>query len=390
MKRIALLGSTGSIGRQALNIIRRFPDRFDVIALACSQSVDALVEQVREFKPGMVCLRDDELARKFSESAGDAAKDVEIVHSEDGLGKVAAHPDVDCVLNGLVGFAGLYPTIKALEARKTLCLANKESLVLAGSLVMSIAKRTDSNIIPIDSEHSAIFQCVDHIGDVASRGVRRIILTASGGPFLRRPVDTFESITIDETLNHPTWDMGRKITIDCATLFNKGFEIIEAHFLFGLPVDGIDVVIHPQSIVHSMVEFDDGSVLAQMSLPTMEIPIQYALTYPERLPTNVTPLDLAAVGSLGFEEPDLERFPSISLARRALEMGGTAPAALNLANDEAVRLFLDGRISFPGITASVRHALDKVEVVDDYKYEDIIALKVKTEAMIQEWAGANG
>jgi len=389
VKRIALLGSTGSIGRQAINVIRRYPDRFDVYALACSRSLKELIEQVKEFKPKIVCLRDAALAREFDDAAGEIADDIDIVHSVGGLGLAAAHPQVDCVLNAIVGFPGLYPSLNTIEEGKTLLLANKESLVMAGKLLMNAAEEKKCDIIPIDSEHSAIFQCIDKIGDVSSKGVRRIILTASGGPFLKRPLDTFESITLNETLNHPTWNMGPKITIDSATMFNKGFEIIEACFLFGLPVDKIDVVIHPQSIVHSMVEFNDGSVLAQMSYPTMEIPIQYALMYPERLPTDVAPLDLAKEGTLEFEEPDLERFPSIALARQALEMGGTAPAAMNLANDEAVRLFLNGKISFPAITASVKYVLDNVDVIDDYMYEDILELKKQAESRVNEWIQAN-
>ncbi len=384
MKRIALLGATGSIGLQAVNVIRRYPERFKATALACSSKVDNLVDIVRELRPSVVCLGDERSAAGFRKSAGALNNGLEIVYGEEGLGKVASHPDVDCVLNGLVGFAGLYPSLMALEAGKTLCLANKESLVMAGRLVMSTAARNGCNIIPVDSEHSAIFQCIDSVGDAMSHGVKRIILTASGGPFLRRLMETFDGITVDEALNHPTWAMGPKITIDSATLFNKGFEIIEASFLFGLPPESIDAVIHPQSIVHSLVEFNDGSILAQMSYPTMEIPIQYALSYPERLPTEIRPLDLASVGALNFEQPDDVRFPSINLARKALALGGTAPAALNLANDEAVNLFLNNRIGFSGITEVVAHVLERVDVIDDYTYSDIIALKDKVDLIVRE------
>ena len=384
MKRIAILGSTGSIGQQAVKIISRCPDDFTVIALACSSSIEILAEQVRTLKPQVVCLGDAAMAANFTEIAGDVAKNLEIIHSEEGLGLVASHPDVDCVLNGLVGFPGLYPSLMALSVGKRLCLANKESLVMAGEYLMALAKESSGEIIPVDSEHSAIFQCLNAVGEKASAGVRRIILTASGGPFLHRPLDSFDSITIAETLNHPTWKMGPKITVDSATLLNKGFEIIEAKFLFNIPAERIETVIHPQSIVHSLVEFEDGSVLAQMSYPTMEIPIQYALTYPERKPTDVTPLDLTAISTLNFETPDLERFPALSLARRALKMGGTAPAALNLANDEAVRLFLEGRLPFSGIAETVKKVLDEVDVLADYDYDDIISLKDRVSRLISD------
>jgi len=384
VKRIAILGSTGSIGRQAVKIISRYPDDFTVVALACSSSIEVLAEQVRTLKPQVVCLGDAAMSAGFMEIAGDVTGELEITHSEEGLGLVASHPDVDCVLNGLVGFPGLYPSLMALSAGKRLCLANKESLVMAGEYLMALAKEGGGEIIPVDSEHSAIFQCLKAIGEKASMGVRRIILTASGGPFLQRPIDTFDSITIAETLNHPTWKMGPKITVDSATLFNKGFEIIEAKFLFNMPAERIETVIHPQSIVHSLVEFEDGSMLAQMSYPTMEIPIQYALTYPERKPTDVTPLDLTAISTLNFETPDLERFPALSLARRALKMGGTAPAALNLANDEAVRLFLEGRLPFSGIAETVKKVLDEVDVLADYDYDDIISLKDRVSRLISD------
>jgi len=384
VKRIAILGSTGSIGQQAVKIISRCPDDFTVIALACSSSIEILAEQVRTLKPQVVCLGDAAMAANFTEIAGDVAKNLEIIHSEEGLGLVASHPDVDCVLNGLVGFPGLYPSLMALSVGKRLCLANKESLVMAGEYLMALAKESSGEIIPVDSEHSAIFQCLNAVGEKASAGVRRIILTASGGPFLHRPLDSFDSITIAETLNHPTWKMGPKITVDSATLLNKGFEIIEAKFLFNIPAERIETVIHPQSIVHSLVEFEDGSVLAQMSYPTMEIPIQYALTYPERKPTDVTPLDLTAISTLNFETPDLERFPALSLARRALKMGGTAPAALNLANDEAVRLFLEGRLPFSGIAETVKKVLDEVDVLADYDYDDIISLKDRVSRLISD------
>ena len=375
MKRVAILGSTGSIGRQAVRIISRYPDDFTVVALACSSSIDVLAEQARTLSPQVVCLGDAEMAANFVEIAGDIAGKTEIAHSEEGLGWVASHPDVDYVLNGLVGFPGLYPSLMALSSGKRLCLANKESLVMAGEYLMALANEGGGEIIPVDSEHSAIFQCLNAVGEKASAGVRRIILTASGGPFLNRPLDTFDSISIDETLNHPTWKMGPKITVDSATLFNKGFEIIEAKFLFNMPAERIDTVIHPQSIVHSLVEFEDGSVLAQLSYPTMEIPIQYALTYPERKTTEVAALDLTMVSALTFETPDFERFPALSLARKALEMGGTAPAALNLANDEAVRLFLDSKLPFAGIAEMAQRVLDAADIRHDYDYDDIIHMR---------------
>ncbi len=342
MKRLAVLGCTGSIGVTTLDVAARFPERFQVVALAAGKNLERLAEQVQQFRPAIVAVADLAAVRELRERLRGIS--AEITCGPEGLERVATAPDADLVVSALVGALGLLPTLRAIEARKDVALANKEVLVVAGELVTRAARQSRVHLFPLDSEHNAIFQALrGHRHDE----VRRIILTASGGPFLRRPLGTLGSVTREDALRHPTWKMGDKITIDSATLMNKGLEVIEAHWLFDLPADRIDVVIHPQSIVHSMVEYIDGSVIAQMGIPDMAIPISYILGYPDRLPMrHLPPLDLPRAATLEFAAPDRGKFVCLDLAYQALRAGGTVPAVLNAANEVAVRAFLDGAISF--------------------------------------------
>jgi 1-deoxy-D-xylulose-5-phosphate reductoisomerase len=336
-RRIALLGSTGSIGTQTLDVIRDHLDAFEVVGLSARENTTLLASQIQEFGPRAAALeRPDSLAPSPPGCSLFKA-------DPEGLVRVATQTEADIVVVATVGAAGLIPTLAALQAGKTIALANKEVLVMGGEILMAEARRLGHPILPIDSEHSAILQCLQ--GENCSR-IRRIVITASGGPFRDWPRDRIWNAGPSDALRHPTWSMGRKITVDSATLMNKGLEIIEAHHLFNLPVDQIDVVIHPQSIIHSMVEFADGAVMAQMGLPDMKIPIQFALTYPDRFPRNDPPLDLPALGNLTFEAPDLERFPCLAMAREASHRGGGYPAVLSVANEEVVNAFLAEEISF--------------------------------------------
>jgi 1-deoxy-D-xylulose-5-phosphate reductoisomerase len=347
MKKLAVLGSTGSIGVSTLSIVERFPDQFRVVALAAGKNLSKLKEQVSRFQPEVVSLSSEQDARDLRLQLPDFRG--EILCGEPGLHAVATHPEAELVMAALVGAAGLAPTLSAIRAGKTIALANKEALVISGELMTREAKRCGVKILPVDSEHNAIFQALH--GHERTQ-VKRIILTASGGPFLHRPATELAEVSIEEALKHPTWKMGSKITIDSATLMNKGLEVIEARWLFDLPPEQVAVIVHPQSIIHSMVEYIDGSVLAQLGIPDMTIPISYILAYPERLPlTHLPSLDLASAAQLTFFQPDLEKFPCLRLAYAALQQGGTCPAALNAANEIAVENFLAGRIRFPDIAA---------------------------------------
>ncbi len=350
-RNIALLGSTGSIGCSSLEVIARFPDRLKVTYLTAHRNVDLLKEQIRRFKPRGVVVRNESDAQIVRSGLNDTT---EVFVGEDGLLSVVGRTDVDLVLNALVGFAGLKPTLTAIEAGKHIALANKETLVVAGELVTRKAREHAVQLLPIDSEHSAILQCLR--GEKES-AIARLILTASGGPFLRFSREQLESVTVSQALNHPTWKMGKKITVDSATLMNKGLEVIEAFWLFGVPPEKIEVVIHTQSIIHSMVEFVDGSIKAQMGIPDMKLPIQYALMYPDRPAASFERMDFASVRQLTFSLPDTENFRCLSLAYKALEMGGTAPAVLNAANEVAVQSFLEGKLPFTAIPAIIEEAL---------------------------------
>ncbi len=358
MKKLAVLGSTGSIGRQTLEVVRAFPDKFDIVAITCGRNISMLEEQVAEFKPRFVCTGHGEVAEKI---AG-------VRHLS--LDEIAAHPDVELVVIATAGKAGLAPTLAAISAGNTVALANKEVLVMAGEIVTAEASRHGVEILPIDSEHSAIWQCVR--GE-ENEAVARLILTASGGPFRLSLASRLAAVTPEEALSHPTWQMGEKVTIDSATLMNKGMEVIEAHWLFDIPFSRVEVVMHPQSIIHSIVEFVDGSAKAQLSLPDMRLPIQYALAYPERLQGHYQAgVDFNKIGSLDFEAVNFERFPCLKLAIDAGERGGTYPAVLSAADEVAVELFLAGRIGFPDITALVSGTLDKHEVVEHPTLEQIL------------------
>ncbi|MFA5891654.1 MAG: 1-deoxy-D-xylulose-5-phosphate reductoisomerase [Actinomycetota bacterium] len=365
MKHISILGSTGSIGRQTLDVVRKYPDRFRVRALVAGTNRELLAEQVDEFAPEIAVLACGTPGNGFTTG-------------RDAVIRAATLPEAEVVVNALVGSCGLLPTLAALDAGKTVALANKETLIAGGDLVMRKVREHPERLLPVDSEHSALFQCLagHRLADV-----RRVIITASGGPFRGRSAEDLEQVTIEEALRHPTWSMGRKITIDSATLMNKGLEAIEAHHLFGIGIDAVDTVVHPRSIVHGIVEFSDGSCLLQASSADMRLPIQVALSWPERLPGGAEPLDWQRIGSLEFEPIDHEAFPSVGLAFAAARRGGTYPCVLNAANEEAVNGFLRGRIRFHQIPAVVEDALAAHEGIPEITLESVL------EA--EEWARAH-
>ena len=350
--RILLLGSTGSIGRSALNCFRRLPDHFSVAGLSAGANVDLLIAQIREFNPGAVYVTAPAAAKRLAT----IFPGLTIFSGPAGLEALVRDIDFDVMLNALVGAVGLRPTVAGLERNKRIALANKESLVIGGDLLRPLLEKGRGSILPVDSEHSAILQC---LAGVKNPAVESIILTASGGPFRDLPKERFAGVTANEALNHPTWSMGKKITIDAATLMNKGFEVIEAHHLFTVPYDRLRVWIHPQSIIHSLVEFHDGAIMAQLGLPDMELPIQYALSYPDRLPMSGRRLSLPEIGQLEFFEPDFNRFPCLRLCIEAGRQGGIAPAVINAANEVAVEAFLAGRMPFPAIAETVTRAFEK-------------------------------
>lgn len=360
MKRLAVVGSTGSVGQNTLRVVEHLSDRFTIFALAANSDVQRLAEQTARFRPPVVAIMDAGRVTEFRRRCADLQVSVpEIVTGEQGVCQIVAAGEVDTVVSAAVGAAGLHPTYRAVAAGKTVALANKEAMVLAGELLRNTAARTAARIIPIDSEHSALDQCLRS----GERGeVRRLILTASGGPFRETAAEQFESITPEQALNHPTWRMGKRITIDSATLLNKGLEVIEARWLFDIAPEKIDIMVHPQSVVHSMVEFVDGSVIAQLGTADMRQPIQYALTYPERLSSPVPSLDWASIPRLDFSLPDRAKFPCIDIAYRAIQMGGTAPAVLNAADEVLVQAFLEKRIPFSFIPQIIAATLDAHEV----------------------------
>ncbi len=353
MKRIAILGSTGSIGRSTLSVIEKYSDRYGVAALAAGNNIDLLEKQVRQFKPALVAVSGEVAAEHLKNRCADLK--IGIFAGVEGMIRVATADDADMTVSAIVGTAGLVPTMAAIRAGKSIALANKEVLVTAGELVMDECRSRKVSLLPVDSEHSAIFQCL-LAGE--SRDIKKLILTASGGPFRAFSKSDLAKVTIAQALKHPNWKMGKKITIDSATLMNKGLEVIEARWLFGLPPDRISVLIHPQSIVHSMVEYRDGAVVAQLGMPDMRGPIAYALSYPERLNDVSPPLDLARVGTLSFEEPDSSRFPCLSYAYDALKAGGSMPAVLSAANEVAVKHFLDERIGYGDIAPVIKSTMD--------------------------------
>ena len=366
VKCVSILGSTGSIGRQSLDIIRGLDVK--VAALTAGTSVERMAEQCREFHPGLAVMATQEAAEVLKNELSDM--DITVMWGEEGLIRAASIEEADCVITAVVGMVGLKPTLAAIHARKRIGLANKETLVCAGELVMAEAEKYGCEIIPVDSEHSAIFQCL--MGSRDKREVKKLILTCSGGPFFGKTREELQSVTKADALRHPNWKMGPKISIDCSTLMNKGLEVIEAMRLYGLPLEQVDVVIHRQSIVHSLVEYVDGAVMAQMGSPDMRLPIQLAMTYPERTVCPVDPLDLTTCGALTFCKPDLEAFPCLALAYRCAKLGGTACAVMNGANEAAVALYLDDKIGFYDIYDLVSGAVDTIENIQDPTLEQIL------------------
>ncbi len=368
-KALSILGSTGSIGVSTLDVVRQFPERFEVVALAAGRNIDLLCEQIKVFRPSLVSVLDQHLAVQLQQRFQLQSHQPEVLFGREGYERVAACPQSRMLVSAMVGAAGLLPTLAAIEAGKDLALANKETLVIAGEIVMRLAKSKGIHILPVDSEHSAIFQALQGNHREA---LKRILLTASGGPFFAKTPDELAAVTPEAALRHPNWTMGRKITIDSATLMNKGLEVIEAHWLFGVPAEQIAIHIHPESIVHSMVEYIDGSVIAQMGIPDMKIPIAYALAYPERLPVEGPPLDLFRLRNLNFYPPDEEKFPCLRLAYEACRRGSTLPAVLNAANEVAVDAFLDGRITFLEIPQVIETVMKSHRVAPSLTLEAIL------------------
>jgi 1-deoxy-D-xylulose-5-phosphate reductoisomerase len=379
LQQLAILGSTGSIGTQTLDVVRRNPERYRAAVLTTNGNIDLLGRQIAEFEPEAVVVCDGPSALLARRLHGDR---VEVLEGDAALIDAVARPGIDIVVSALVGFAGLAPTIAAIRAGKKIALANKETLVVAGELINRLLKEHGSTLVPVDSEHSAIFQCL--VGE-APESIERIILTASGGPFRDLPAEEFGSITRARALKHPNWSMGPKITIDSATLMNKGLEVIEARWLFDVGLEKVGVVIHPQSIIHSMVQFIDGSIKAQLGLPDMRLPIQYALAYPERIANDFERLSLPKVGSLTFGEPDPSRFPCLRLAYEALERMGTAPATLNAANEVAVAAFLEERIGFIDIPRLIEKALGEASISDDPTLENILEADKRTREAVRSY-----
>ncbi|MGI0487916.1 1-deoxy-D-xylulose-5-phosphate reductoisomerase [Pantanalinema rosaneae CENA516] len=356
MKAISLLGSTGSIGTQTLDIVTHHPDEFRIVGLASGRNVELLAQQIRQFQPQIVAICEADKLPELKEAIADVEPQPIVLAGEEGVIEVARYAEADVVVTGIVGCAGLLPTIAAIEAGKDIALANKETLIAGGPVVLPLVQKHGIKLLPADSEHSAIFQCLQ---GVPTNGLRRVLLTASGGAFRDLPVEQLSQVTVADALKHPNWSMGRKITIDSATLMNKGLEVIEAHFLFGVDYDQIAIVIHPQSIIHSMIELQDTSVLAQLGWADMRLPLLYALSYPERIYTDWEPLDLVKIGSLTFREPDHQKYPCMQLAYAAGRAGGCMPAVLNAANEQAVALFLDEKIQFLDIPRLIEQTCDR-------------------------------
>lgn len=369
MKKIAVLGSTGSIGRNALKVVETLPNQLEIAGLAANSSIDLIEEQTRKFTPEKVALADVESAKQLKQRLKDL--DVEVLSGQDGVLQVATMSSAELVLPAITGSVGMLPTLSAIGAGKDIAFVNKETLVMGGKLVMKAVEENDVNFIPVDGEMSAIFQCLK--GNQNKNEVKRLIITASGGPFRQTPAHKLADVTPQAALKHPNWDMGKKITIDSATMMNKGFELIEASWLFNMEISKVDVVIHPESIVHSLVEFIDGSVLAQLAIPDMCIPIQYALTYPKRFRSEMKSLNLIETGSLTFEEIDLDKFPCLRLAYEAAQIGGTMPTVLSSADEIVVQAFLDGKTSFTDISVVIENVMNEHETISNPTISDILS-----------------
>jgi len=370
MKRITLLGSTGSIGTQTLDIVAEYPQEFQIVGMTAGGNIDLFAQQIRQFQPEIVAIANDRKVGELKEAIADLPQPPIMLAGAEGIETVAAYGDAEAVVTGIVGCAGLLPTIAAIKAGKNIALANKETLIAGGEVVVPLVKKHGVKLLPADSEHSAIFQCLQ---GVPEDGLRRIILTASGGAFRDRPTSEMANVTVADALKHPNWAMGKKITIDSATLMNKGLEVIEAHYLFGVDYDHIEIVIHPQSIIHSLIELTDTSVLAQLGIPDMRLPLLYALSYPDRLPTQWERLDLVKCGTLTFRAPDHQKYPCMDLAYAAGRAGGTMPAVLNAANEQVVELFLQERIRYAQIADLIKYVCDRHDCVSHPELEDILA-----------------
>ena len=379
-KNIAILGSTGSIGTQALDVIQSNPDKFSAYVLTAQRNVELLIEQAIRFKPKHVVIGDESKLPLLQNAL--AKYDIEVHSGENALNEIVTLAEIDIVLTALVGYAGLIPTIKAIESKKTIALANKETLVVAGGLIMALAKKHGVDIIPVDSEHSAIFQCL--VGEFHNP-IEKIILTASGGPFRGKSKEYLQTVTKAQALKHPNWAMGAKITIDSATMMNKGLEVIEAKWLFDIEIDQVEVIVHPQSIVHSLVQFNDGSIKAQLGLPDMRLPIQFALTYPDRFQSDFPRFDFANFPSLTFEKPDMEVFRNLHMAFEAAKKGGNLPCVLNAANEIAVAEFLRDRISFTEISDVVEKCLSKINYIESPNLENLILTDRETRILANEY-----
>lgn len=379
MKQIAILGSTGSIGTQTLDVVRQHPSEFSVYALSAHRSLDLLIQQALEFNPAVVCIADEHLYQPLREALSDLP--IKVMAGEKAIAEMVTMPAIDVVVAAMVGYAGLRPTIEAIKAKKTIALANKETLVVAGEIICRLAKRHQVSILPVDSEHSAIFQCL--VGE-DMHSVEKLLLTASGGPFRTFTYEQMQHVTAAQALQHPNWEMGAKITIDSASMMNKGFEVIEARWLFDIPVEKIQVLVHPQSVIHSAVQFVDGSVKAQLGTPDMRIPIQYALTYPARWLSDVPRLDLFAVKQLTFEEPDMQRFPNLRLAYEAMEKGGNIPCILNAANEVVNLAFREGKCGFLQMSEVIEQTMGTTSFITEPTYEDYVQTDKEARKIAKE------
>ena len=379
MKQIAILGSTGSIGTQTLDVVRQYPSEFSVYALSARRNVELLIQQALEFNPAVVCIADESCYVRLRDALSDLP--IKVMAGKNSISEMVTMPAIDVVVAAMVGYAGLQPTMQAIRAKKVIALANKETLVVAGAIICRLARRYKVPILPVDSEHSAIYQCL--VGEDRNR-VEKLLLTASGGPFRTFTHDQMLRVTAAQALQHPNWDMGAKITIDSASMMNKGFEVIEARWLFDMPVEKIQVLVHPQSVVHSAVQFVDGSVKAQLGTPDMRIPIQYALTYPERWQSDVPRLDLFATHNLSFEAPDLERFPNLRLAYEAIEKGGNIPCVLNAANEVVNQAFREGKCGFLQMSDVIAKAMDSATYIAEPTYEDYVQTDAEVRRMALE------
>ena len=379
MKQIAILGSTGSIGTQTLDVVRQHPNEFSVYALSAHRSLDLLIQQALEFNPAVVCIADERLYQPLREALSDLP--IKVMAGEKAIAEMVTMPAIDVVVAAMVGYAGLRPTIEAIKAKKTIALANKETLVVAGEIICRLAKRHQVSILPVDSEHSAIFQSL--VGE-DMHSVEKLLLTASGGPFRTFTYEQMQHVTAAQALQHPNWEMGAKITIDSASMMNKGFEVIEARWLFDIPVEKIQVLVHPQSVIHSAVQFVDGSVKAQLGTPDMRIPIQYALTYPARWLSDVPRLDLFAVKQLTFEEPDMQRFPNLRLAYEAMEKGGNMPCILNAANEVVNLAFREGKCGFLQMSEVIEQTMGTTSFIIEPTYEDYVQTDKEARKIAKE------